>query len=161
MAFPVLTATGYFDDDQPGALRYYRNHEAHAPAEALSRSYLVIGPWDHGGTQQPSKISWGYTIPDAAVLGHAGLSGGLGGLGPGPRGKARVLPRQSRVLLMLGATSGAMRHRCRRHHSRGVTATFCLSATRRGRRGICFTRVHLWPDIPAVQPPAISRERSA
>ena len=61
MTFPVLAATGYFDDDQPGALRYYRNHEAHAPAEALSRSYLVIGPWDHGGTQRPSKTitsSW-------------------------------------------------------------------------------------------------------
>src|SRR5277367_3202912 len=55
MEFPVLTATGFFDDDQPGALRYYRGHLAHAPAAAAARHYLVIGPWDHGGTQAPSK----------------------------------------------------------------------------------------------------------
>ena len=32
MNFPVLTATGFFDDDQPGALRYYRDHVKNAPA---------------------------------------------------------------------------------------------------------------------------------
>ena len=53
MHFPVLTGTGFFDDDQPGALRYYARHGAHAPPAALARSYLVIGPWDHGGTQTP------------------------------------------------------------------------------------------------------------
>jgi uncharacterized protein len=68
MNFPVLTATGFFDDDQPGALRYYRNHVAHAPAAAAAKHYLVIGPWDHGGTQVPEKEIAGLSIPDAAVL---------------------------------------------------------------------------------------------
>jgi uncharacterized protein len=68
MSFPVLTATGFFDDDQPGALRYYRNHLAHAPAAAAARHYLIIGPWDHGGTQRPEAQIDGLTIPDTAVL---------------------------------------------------------------------------------------------
>jgi uncharacterized protein len=68
MNFPVLTATGYFDDDQPGALRYYRSHVKNAPAAAVSQHYLVIGPWDHGGTQKPSKEIEGLAIPEAAVL---------------------------------------------------------------------------------------------
>jgi uncharacterized protein len=68
MTFPVLTATGFFDDDQPGALRYYRNHLAHASAAAAARHYLVIGPWDHGGTQRPATQIEGLTIPEAAVL---------------------------------------------------------------------------------------------
>jgi len=68
MNFPVLTATGFFDDDQPGALRYYRNHLAHAPPAAAARHYLLIGPWDHGGTQLPAKDIDGLAIPDAAVL---------------------------------------------------------------------------------------------
>ena len=68
MRFPVLTATGFFDDDQPGALRYYRNHVAHSPAAVAAKHYLVIGPWDHFGTQEPSKEIESLTIPDAAVL---------------------------------------------------------------------------------------------
>jgi putative CocE/NonD family hydrolase len=68
MSFPVLTATGFFDDDQPGALRYYRNHTANAPAAAVAKHYLVIGPWDHGGTQSPVKDVEGLAIPDAAVM---------------------------------------------------------------------------------------------
>jgi putative CocE/NonD family hydrolase len=73
MNFPVLSATGYFDDDQPGALRYYRGHIAHAPPEAAVNHYLVIGPWDHPGTQRPMKEIEGLTIPDAAVVDMAKL----------------------------------------------------------------------------------------
>jgi putative CocE/NonD family hydrolase len=68
MTFPALTATGFFDDDQPGALRYYRNHVAHAPAAAVARHYLLIGPWDHGGTQAPAPDIDGLHIPESAVL---------------------------------------------------------------------------------------------
>lgn len=68
MRFPILTATGFFDDDQPGALRYYRGYVAHAPADEVGQSFLVIGPWDHPGTQRPEKTIMGLTIPDAAVL---------------------------------------------------------------------------------------------
>jgi putative CocE/NonD family hydrolase len=68
MRFPILAATGFFDDDQPGALRYYRNYVAHAQADEVARSYLVIGPWDHGGTQRPDKTIMGLAIPGTAVL---------------------------------------------------------------------------------------------
>ncbi len=68
MTFSVLTATGFFDDDQPGALRYYRRYMADAPATAVDNAYLVIGPWDHGGTQHPAKEILGLNIPEAAVL---------------------------------------------------------------------------------------------
>ena len=39
MSFPVLTATGFFDDDQPGALRYYR---ATSPTHQRRRSPSTI-----------------------------------------------------------------------------------------------------------------------
>lgn len=68
MRFAVLTATGFFDDDQPGALRYYRNHVAHAAAAVAARHYLVIGPWDHPGTQEPTHEIEGLRIPENAVL---------------------------------------------------------------------------------------------
>ena len=68
MNFPVLTATGYFDDDQPGALRYYRNYVGHAQSAELAKSFLIIGPWDHIGTQHPEKQIEGISIPQAAVL---------------------------------------------------------------------------------------------
>jgi putative CocE/NonD family hydrolase len=88
MDFPVLTATGYFDDDQPGALRYYRGHVRDAPAAAVSQGYLVIGPWDHGGTQKPTKEIEGLAIPDAAVIDmdalHADWYDWVLGRGPKP-----------------------------------------------------------------------------
>ena len=68
MNFPVLTATGDFDDDQPGALRYYRNYVAHAQPTELAKSFLVIGPWDHLGSQHPEKQIAGISIPEAAIL---------------------------------------------------------------------------------------------
>ncbi len=68
MNFPVLTATGYFDDDQPGALRYYRRHLTYAPPAVAREHILVIGPWDHGGTQHPSGEIEGLAIPDSAIL---------------------------------------------------------------------------------------------
>jgi len=68
MNFPVLTVTGFYDDDQPGALHYYRNYVAHAPAAAVARHHLVIGPWDHFASQAPTKMVEGLAIPEAAVI---------------------------------------------------------------------------------------------
>jgi len=68
MSFPILTATGFFDDDQPGALRYYRRHVANASPAAVAKHYLVIGPWDHSGTQRPTQEINGLKLPDSAVL---------------------------------------------------------------------------------------------
>lgn len=88
MNFPVLTATGFFDDDQPGALRYYRRFLRHASAKEAADILLVIGPWDHLGTQHPQKLIEGLSIPDAAVLDmnklHADWYDWVLGRGPRP-----------------------------------------------------------------------------
>jgi uncharacterized protein len=88
MNFPVFTATGFFDDDQPGTLRYYRGLVNHAPAAAVNQDYLVIGPWDHGGTQKPTKEIEGLSIPDPAVIDmdalHADWYDWVLGRGPKP-----------------------------------------------------------------------------
>ena len=43
---PILTTTGYFDDDQLGAMYYYKNHIKYNPN---ADHYVVIGPYDHYG----------------------------------------------------------------------------------------------------------------
>ena len=50
---PILTITGYFDGDQPGAMTYYKGHHAHASQSALDKHYLIFGPWSHAGTRNP------------------------------------------------------------------------------------------------------------
>jgi len=54
IAIPILTITGHYDDDQYGAMHYYRSHMEHGTAEAQQRHFLVVGPWDHAGTRTPS-----------------------------------------------------------------------------------------------------------
>lgn len=57
---PVLTTTGYFDDEQLGALYYLRRHYQCNPK---ANHYLVIGPYDHYGAQSTSSDSLsGYVI---------------------------------------------------------------------------------------------------
>ena len=70
MRFPVLTATGFFDDDQPGALRYYRNpHPQPAPTLAAGEALPRDRPRDHGGTQSPVKDVEGLSsFPMPAVI---------------------------------------------------------------------------------------------
>lgn len=45
---PVLTTTGYYDDDQIGALYYFKQHYKY---NKDANHYLVIGPYNHGGAQ--------------------------------------------------------------------------------------------------------------
>jgi putative CocE/NonD family hydrolase len=65
---PILTITGQYDDDQPGALSYYRDHLRAASAQARARHYLVIGPWDHFGTRTPSETYAGLKFGAASVI---------------------------------------------------------------------------------------------
>lgn len=65
---PVLTITGYFDGDQPGALRYYREFMQHASVQAKQHFYLLIGPWDHPGTRHPQEKLGGLTFSKDSVL---------------------------------------------------------------------------------------------
>ena len=73
ITMPVLTITGAYDGDQPGAIANYRAHLANAPADAAARHYLVIGPWDHGGTRRPAKRIGGVTFGDASLVDIEGL----------------------------------------------------------------------------------------
>jgi uncharacterized protein len=64
---PILTITGHYDGDQPGALHYYRQHMA-SGSPARDEHYLIIGPWDHAGTRTPEKEFGGLTFGEASLL---------------------------------------------------------------------------------------------
>jgi uncharacterized protein len=65
---PVLTITGYFDGDEPGTLRYYREFSSNVSDSERAQLYILIGPWDHSGTRYPQKSLGGLTFPDNSVL---------------------------------------------------------------------------------------------
>lgn len=64
---PILTITGHYDVDQPGALYFYRQHMQSA-SPARDRHYLIIGPWDHLGTRTPSREFGGLAFGEASLL---------------------------------------------------------------------------------------------
>ncbi|HJX29294.1 MAG TPA: CocE/NonD family hydrolase, partial [Thermoanaerobaculia bacterium] len=68
MDVPILSITGYYDGDQPGALKFYREHIANAGAAARARHYLILGPWDHAGTRTPTAEVGGLTLGPASLL---------------------------------------------------------------------------------------------
>lgn len=68
LQIPILTITGSYDGDQPGALGFYRNHLSNASAEEQARHYLIIGPWDHAGTVAPKREVGGLTFGPASLL---------------------------------------------------------------------------------------------
>ena len=65
---PILSITGAYDEDQRGALEFYRRHLRHAPAEERDRHYLVIGPWDHSGTRKPRRDARGVKFGEASLI---------------------------------------------------------------------------------------------
>jgi uncharacterized protein len=67
MQLPILTITGSYDGDQPGALAFYREHLAAAP-DALARHFLIIGPWDHAGTRTPQAEFGGLKFGQASLV---------------------------------------------------------------------------------------------
>jgi len=68
MEVPILTITGDYDGDQPGAMAYYRDFMRYASPAARLRHYLIIGPWDHPGTRTPAKQVGGLEFGDASML---------------------------------------------------------------------------------------------
>jgi len=151
MKFPILAATGFFDDDQPGALRYYRGYLAHAPASALEKSLLVVGPWDHGGTQRPGKMINGLSIPDSAVLDmdklHADWYDWVLGRGARP-----ALLSDRVTYFMLGANE--WRHASSLDAATGGSMEFFLSAPE-GTPESVFRSGSLTREAPGEQPAAI------
>jgi putative CocE/NonD family hydrolase len=73
LSIPILSITGYYDADQPGALRHHREHLKHVTAEARSRHFLVIGPWDHTGTRTPRREFGGLSLGAASRVDLQGL----------------------------------------------------------------------------------------
>jgi putative CocE/NonD family hydrolase len=67
ISIPILTITGHYDGDQPGAITYYRNHMA-SKSPAKGRHYLIIGPWDHAGTRTPQAEFGGMKFGDASIV---------------------------------------------------------------------------------------------
>jgi hypothetical protein len=65
---PILTITGCYDDDQPGALEHYKRHMQHASPAARARHFLVIGPWDHARTAQPCADFGGMKVGPASAI---------------------------------------------------------------------------------------------
>jgi putative CocE/NonD family hydrolase len=68
IAMPILTITGQYDDDELGALTYYRDHLANASPEARAKHFLIIGPWDHAGTRTPTDEVAGVKFGPAAIV---------------------------------------------------------------------------------------------
>jgi putative CocE/NonD family hydrolase len=65
---PILTITGQYDGDQPGALEYYQRHARHGPAKAFAQHYLLLGPWDHLGTRTPTQSVGGLTFSPISMV---------------------------------------------------------------------------------------------
>jgi len=57
LSLPTLTITGWFDDDQSGALFYWRNVRQYSGTK--DKHFLLIGPWTHGGTGTGGKPKLG------------------------------------------------------------------------------------------------------
>ena len=68
ISVPILTITGHFDGDQPGAFTYYKRHMQYGTAEAIANHYLIIGPWDHAGTRTPKRELNGLKFAEASAL---------------------------------------------------------------------------------------------
>ncbi len=63
---PILTTTGYWDDDQLGAMYYYNQYQKWNKNPDY---YLIIGPYDHYGSQGfPAKVLFDYKIDSAANI---------------------------------------------------------------------------------------------
>jgi uncharacterized protein len=68
LTLPILTITGSYDGDQPGALTHYREYMKNASAEGRARHYLIIGPWDHAATRTPRAEIGGLKFGPASLL---------------------------------------------------------------------------------------------
>lgn len=65
ITIPVLTVSGYYDDGQGSALNFLKDHYAY---NKHAVQYLVIGPYDHLGSQRGHKddVLRGYAIDPVA-----------------------------------------------------------------------------------------------
>lgn len=67
LELPTLSITGYYDDAQPSALTYFREHARYRPQ---GQQYLVVGPYDHVGSHarhKPEELR-GYELDPVAQM---------------------------------------------------------------------------------------------
>jgi putative CocE/NonD family hydrolase len=152
MRTPVLSATGYYDDDQPGALRYYRRHIANAPAAAVAQHYLIIGPWDHSGTQSPTQEIEGISLPAAAVIDMEKLHGDWYDAALG-RGPLPALLRDRVTYFMMGADEWRYAHTLEEASAGGTLVFFLADAA--GTPRDVFHSGSLADKASHTDPPAI------
>ena len=65
---PILTITGYYDGDQPGAMEYYRRHMKYGSDTGKANHFLILGPWNHSGTRMPAQEFGGVRFGDAMMF---------------------------------------------------------------------------------------------
>lgn len=65
---PILTITGYFDGDQPGAMAYYLKHMKYGSDDGKEKHYIILGPYDHAGTRNPKKELGGLIFGENCLL---------------------------------------------------------------------------------------------
>ncbi len=64
--FPVLTTTGYYDEDEVGSLYYFTEYDHFNPHADQT---LLVGPYDsHAMQRGPLPVLSGYEVDDAAIL---------------------------------------------------------------------------------------------
>jgi putative CocE/NonD family hydrolase len=68
LGIPILTITGSYDDDQPGALEYYKEFMRVASPAQRDRHFLIIGPWDHPATRTPRTPIGGIDFGPASLV---------------------------------------------------------------------------------------------
>ena len=72
ITIPTLTTTGWFDDDQPGALFYWENLRVHSPSK--DSHWLVAGPWNHLQTFVGGDTALaGFSFPAEAAIDNKAL----------------------------------------------------------------------------------------
>ena len=65
---PVLTITGQYDANEYGTFCWYREYLRSGASGAQENTYLVIGPWDHAGTRNPTSEVGGVKFGPASLL---------------------------------------------------------------------------------------------
>jgi len=68
MKMPILSITGHFDDSQRATLKYFREHQQYASADAVSKHHLLIGPYNHLNLPAPTKSVGGLEFGNNAII---------------------------------------------------------------------------------------------
>ena len=65
---PIMSITGCYDGDQYGTLSYYKEFMQYANTNAKNNFHLIIGPWDHSGTFNPSPELGGLVFGNSSLI---------------------------------------------------------------------------------------------